>query len=652
MRLDGDVAHLSGGVYFGSRLSPVRCRHLSGVLGITEGSLPFTYLGVPLFRGAPRTRHLQALADTILARFAKWAGTSLSMAGRICLVQSVIHGSFVHSMMIYRWPVLLLRRMEAHIRNFVYTGDILKRTTVAVSWKRACSPKAEGGLGIRSLHLANRAFLSRLSWDILTLDLPYLQVFRSRFLREGALRSYVDSTIWFGFKDSYQALQDHSRWLVSRNSGVRFWLDNWLGYCIADRVEIPGHLRHRFEFTIADYCSPTGWRLHPDFCLAFPDIARDIRAYHLAPAGSDTRVWTQSRDGDISSAAIYHTLRTRHPAVDWGKWIWGTFIPPRRSLTIWRAIHDKLPTLDRLREGGFIGPSVCAFCQRATESLDHIFVGCPLVYEVWKHVFTIFDISFPNYYSFVDALLFAMRCKFSPQVSAVWRITVVSMVWLLWSHRNRCIFYAESFHPRKCLAVLYSLVSEANGMSLGSMGNTIHDLMILRAFRISGCPRPPLEVIPVRWVRPSRGWYKCNTDGSSSGCPGDCSAAGVFRDHHGRVVGCYVQHFGSGFAYEAELMAAILGIEFASRLGWRCIWLETDSTYVEGLLLRHSSQVPWTYRNRWLAALDTLRTMTFRVSHIYREGNSVADALASLAKSPLRSTRSTRIRSSLQGRTL
>ena len=43
------------------------------------------------------------------------------------------------------------------------------------------------------------------------------------------------------------------------------------------------------------------------------------------------------------------------------------------------------------------------------------------------------------------------------------------------------------------------------------------------------------------------------------------------------------------------------------------------------------SQVPWTYRNRWLAALDTLRTMTFRVSHIYREGNSVADALASLS---------------------
>ncbi|KAL8488057.1 hypothetical protein ACS0TY_024365 [Phlomoides rotata] len=51
-------------------------------MGIFEGALPFTYLGVPIFRGAPRTYHLAAMADSIVAKFSKWKGHALSLAGR------------------------------------------------------------------------------------------------------------------------------------------------------------------------------------------------------------------------------------------------------------------------------------------------------------------------------------------------------------------------------------------------------------------------------------------------------------------------------------------------------------------------------------------------------------------------------------------
>ena len=88
------------------------------------------------------------------------------MAGRICLVQSVIQGALVHSMMIYRWPKTLIKAMDAKIRNFVLTGDMMKRTSIAISWKRCCAPKSEGGLGLRSMRAANQSFLSRLTWDI------------------------------------------------------------------------------------------------------------------------------------------------------------------------------------------------------------------------------------------------------------------------------------------------------------------------------------------------------------------------------------------------------------------------------------------------------------------------------------------------------
>ena len=96
------------------------------------------------------------------------------------------------------------------------------------------------------------------------------------------------------------------------------------------------------------------------------------------------------------------------------------------------------------------------------------------------------------------------------------------------------------------------------------------------------------------------------------------------------MLGCFIHHMGRGVAFEAELLAAIMGIEMAHAQGWTRLWLETDSTYVWGLLQQRSLTVPWRFRNRWLSALSLIQDMDFRVSHIYREGNSVADALASL----------------------
>lgn len=41
----------------------------------------------------------------------------LSLAGRVCLVNSVIVSSLTHSMMIYRWPRSHLKSMDNAMRN-------------------------------------------------------------------------------------------------------------------------------------------------------------------------------------------------------------------------------------------------------------------------------------------------------------------------------------------------------------------------------------------------------------------------------------------------------------------------------------------------------------------------------------------------------
>ncbi|KAK3222027.1 hypothetical protein Dsin_009052 [Dipteronia sinensis] len=89
---------------------------VSWLIGI--GQLPFSYLGVPLFRGKPKKFVIQPIADKIMLKFAKWKGKALSLAGRATLIKLVITGSFVHSFMIYKWSFSLLRLVNRKLRNF------------------------------------------------------------------------------------------------------------------------------------------------------------------------------------------------------------------------------------------------------------------------------------------------------------------------------------------------------------------------------------------------------------------------------------------------------------------------------------------------------------------------------------------------------
>ncbi|CAA0835770.1 Polynucleotidyl transferase- ribonuclease H-like superfamily protein [Striga hermonthica] len=140
----------------------------------------------------------------------------------------------------------------------------------------------------------------------------------------------------------------------------------------------------------------------------------------------------------------------------------------------------------------------------------------------------------------------------------------------------------------------------------GYIYNSVDELLILRRLHVKGRPRPDRRFIPVLWSPPVVGWLKVNTDGSSLAAPGESVSAGIFRDSGGRVIGCFSIDVGILFAYEAELLAAITAVEIAY------------------------DREPWRFLARWLRVLSLLPLFEFRISHIFREGNLVADALSKL----------------------
>lgn len=119
--------------YFSGTLSPNRNRSIGSILGFSAGRLPFNYLGVPIFKRKPKKIHLQSIADRIKVKLSTWRGSLLSIMGRVQLVKSIIQGMLLYIFHIYLWPTSQLKLLDSWIRNFIWSGDILKRKLITVS---------------------------------------------------------------------------------------------------------------------------------------------------------------------------------------------------------------------------------------------------------------------------------------------------------------------------------------------------------------------------------------------------------------------------------------------------------------------------------------------------------------------------------------
>lgn len=90
-------------------ISSNRLPSISATLGFSAGSLPFTYQGVPIFKGQLRKVHLQPIADMIKCKLDYWKGNMLSIMGRVQLVKSAIMNMLLYSFHFYACMSVLLR---------------------------------------------------------------------------------------------------------------------------------------------------------------------------------------------------------------------------------------------------------------------------------------------------------------------------------------------------------------------------------------------------------------------------------------------------------------------------------------------------------------------------------------------------------------
>ena len=80
---------------------------LRSLLDIHEGAFPTKYLGLPFSINYPKARNYSSLIDKCKSKLEGWSSYTLSFAGRVQLVRSVIQRYLIYWVQSYKFPLLV-----------------------------------------------------------------------------------------------------------------------------------------------------------------------------------------------------------------------------------------------------------------------------------------------------------------------------------------------------------------------------------------------------------------------------------------------------------------------------------------------------------------------------------------------------------------
>ncbi|KEH18286.1 hypothetical protein MTR_8g015630 [Medicago truncatula] len=249
----GQVINNGKSTILSAYISQARLLRIVTLLDFKIGSLPFRYLGVPIFKGKPKACQLQYMADKIKLKLSQWKAQLLSMDGKVQLVRSVIQSMLVYNIPLYSWPISLLKDLERCIRNFILSGDGDKRNMVTFSWKKKCRTYDQGGLNIRSLVNLNNATN-------------------------------------LNIKEEYKVILDKYIWLLGDGKKINFWTDSWCGSPL-----IPSPLSQLFPY--------------------IPQLIQQVRIASIDQL--DQLLWKHSTSGDLLLKEAYEFKHHQFQELVW-----------------------------------------------------------------------------------------------------------------------------------------------------------------------------------------------------------------------------------------------------------------------------------------------------------------------------------------------
>lgn len=191
-------------------VSQYRMVQLAQSLGCQVGSMPFTYLGLPLGVTRPSVTEFMLIL-TRVEKHLMGISRMLTYAGRLILVNLVYSSMPTFYMCSLKIPIEILEQLDKYRKHGLWNGgDVTKRGGCLVAWETTCRSKEEGGLGIINLRTQNTALLLKFLHKFYNrVDLPWVHLAWRCLYRNGAPPHARRSVVSFWWKDIMALSQDY-----------------------------------------------------------------------------------------------------------------------------------------------------------------------------------------------------------------------------------------------------------------------------------------------------------------------------------------------------------------------------------------------------------------------------------------------------------
>ncbi|KAJ9684352.1 hypothetical protein PVL29_016699 [Vitis rotundifolia] len=421
------------------------------------GSLPTTYLGMPL--GAPfkSITVWDGVEECFRRRLALWKKQYLSKGGRATLIRSTLSNLPIYLMSLLCLPSSVRRRLEKIQRDFLWGGGNLERKPHLVRWELVCLSKKKGGLRVKCLSILNKALLAKWNWRFANeREALWNQVIRGKYgeVRGGwcslEVREPHGMGLWKGIRMDWELASDTMFFIVGNGRRVRFWRDTWCGdspLC----VSFPSlfALTADKEVWVANIWDPLaegGW--NPCFLRAFNDweveeVERFLGRLHgkrILENEEDMVSWTETKSGKFSVKSLYCALEAGGSSLFPSSYIWHVNVQPKISFFAWEATWGKALTLDMVQKRGWALANRCFMCLEEEETIDHLLFHCSRTRILWDLLFTLFGVTWVLPSSVRETLLSWHGSFVGKKRKKAWRVAPFHIFWTVWKARNRLAF--------------------------------------------------------------------------------------------------------------------------------------------------------------------------------------------------------------------
>jgi len=441
----------------------LNCKHMK---------IPFVYLGMPIGGNPRSTQFWQPMIEKVSTRLSIWKGKLISMAGRLCLIKSVLSALPLYYLSFFKMPKGVSNKLLRIQRNFLWGWGSEAKKIAWVKWEKICKPKEVGGLDIRDIRLFNVALLAKWKWRLGMEDKGlWKQVLESKY---GSWRNLNDSNIsrsasrWW--MDIYNVCGSTTQglwfdksfeWVLGEGNKVKFWEDIWAGeetlkcrfprlYSISEcKDRVIGEVGHweddRWEWDLSWRRQKFVWESNMEEQLLLA-----INGLRLRKGYPDTWKWKECEDGMFSVKSAYKALQIYDEDEVYEEFtmLWSTRVTPKAKILGWRVFLEKLPTKDKLLAKGVqLQHNLCDLCGTHEETIVHLFFSCRVAQMVWNmcdrwlRVCNVHHINpRANFNHFHLANL-------NSRQNLAWRGMWLATIGEIWNHRNGVIFKQRKVDP-------------------------------------------------------------------------------------------------------------------------------------------------------------------------------------------------------------